>query len=43
MSLTSDLAKTLEQERIVEDSFKKSVKDKIARQVQLVDKNLTAN
>lgn len=43
LSLTNDLAKTLEQERIAEDSFKKCAKEKIARQVLLVDNNLTAN
>lgn len=41
LSLTSELSKTLEQERIQEDSFKKCVKEKVARQVLLIDENLT--
>lgn len=41
LALTNELAKALERERIQEDSYKKCVKDKVARQVLLVDENLT--
>lgn len=42
-SLASNMSKVLEEERIAEDAFKKLVKDKVGRQVQLVDRNLTPN
>lgn len=40
-SLTKELSKVLEHERIQEDGFKNCVKDRIGRQVRLIDKNLT--
>lgn len=40
-SLTNEMKKVLEQERVQEDGFKNCVKDRIGRQVRLIDKNLT--
>lgn len=40
-ALTNQLSRTLEQERVQEDGFKNCVKERIGRQVRLIDTDLT--
>lgn len=40
-SLTNQLSKVLEQERIQQDGFKNCVRERIGRQVRLIDSELT--
>ena len=41
MAVSGELAQTLQQERAQEDGFKSTVKNKVTRQVKLIDPSLT--